>query len=104
MYLQANMPDLGPITSIKCKIEERLQNLAVLKNIDTGSDYDLMDLLSALRDIGALSPTEDRAIRHIVNLCDKAVYGSRVDPYRITEATAIGERVVHIIDRRLEIV
>jgi hypothetical protein len=102
MYLQASMPDLWPITSIRSKIEQSLRNLAASKDIDTGSDYNLLDLLSALCDISALSPTEYRAITYIMDLCDRAVHGCTVDPNRIKEATAIGERVVRIIDKRLE--
>jgi hypothetical protein len=102
VYLQANMPDLGPITSIRSKIEDRLRNLAIRKDIDTGSYFSLSELLNMLCDISVLSPTEYRAIRYIVEICDKASCGSKVDPYKITEATAIGERVVRIIDNRLE--
>ena len=102
MYLQANMPDLGPINSIRLKIEDRLRNLAIRKDIDTGSNFNLLELLTMLCDISALSQTEYRAIRYIMDICDKAACASKVDQSKITEATAIGERVVRIIDNRLE--
>lgn len=104
MYLQTKMPDLCGINSIRLKIEDRLRNLAIKKDIDTGSDFCLAELLAMLSDVSALSPTEFRAIRYIMDIYDKAEYSNKIDPSRITEATAIGERVIRIIDKRLEIV
>ena len=101
MYLQANMPDLGPINSIRSKIEARLLNLAIRKDIDTGSDFSLSELLTLLCDFNALSPAEFRAIRYVMDISDRAAYSNRVDPHKIKEATAIGERVIRVIDNRL---
>lgn len=96
------MPDLRPINSIRIKMEDRLRNLAIRNDIDTGCDSSLTKLLTTLCDINVLSPTESQAIGYIVDLCDKAAYGSRVDQNKISEATEIGERVVRIIDNRLK--
>jgi hypothetical protein len=80
MYLQSKMPDLGPIASMKLKIEDRLRNLAIKNNIDTGSNFSLSELLTLLRDICALSPTEFRDIRDIGDFCEKVAYANIVDP------------------------
>jgi hypothetical protein len=96
------MPDLDPINSIRLKIEGRLRSIASICRIDTGPSFSLRELSTMLCELNSLSPTEFWAIKYIMDFCDKAAYANRVDPYKIKEATAIGERVIRIIDKRLE--
>ena len=56
-----------------------------------------------LCDLKSLSQSEFEAIKHIMDICDKAAYADRVDPFKIKEARAIGERVIRVIDNRLEV-
>jgi hypothetical protein len=57
-----------------------------------------------LCEYNSLSQTEFRAIKYILDFCDKAAYAKQVDPFKIKEATAIGERVIQIIDNRLHMI
>jgi hypothetical protein len=100
MYLQTTMEPSA--ASIKMKIEERLRNLALKKYMNIGSNYDMTELTEELRDMDAISPTEFRAVRYLLDIYDKVLHACRVDPDRIKEANEIGERLIHIIDKRLE--
>jgi hypothetical protein len=102
MYLQYNMePNIEPeFASIEMKIEDRLRHLA-MKHIDAGSEHNTIELSRQLCNNDILSPTEFRAIRYFLEVYDKALHACRLDPNLIKEETEIGERVVRIIDNRL---
>jgi hypothetical protein len=101
MYVQSNMEPA--LVSIRMKIEDRLRSLALKKNMDIGVNYSMIDLSEELCNIDALSPTEFRAIRYLMDTYDKVIHACKIDPGLVKEATEIGERVIRIIDHRLEI-
>ena len=104
MQIQSSKPDLDSINSVRLRIEDRLRNLALICDIDTGTSYNPRDLSLMLYELNSLSPTEFQAIKHVMDICDKAAYANRVDPSKIKEARAIGERVIHVIDNRIDLV
>lgn len=99
MYLQTSMEP--SVASIKTSIEERLKNLAIKNSSDFEPNNDMEELTEELRDIDAISPTEYRAVRYLLDTYDKVLHACRVDPDRIKEAYEIGERLIRIIDNRL---
>ena len=77
-------------------------NLAFINNIDTGPSFNQGELLAMLHEMSFLSLTEFRTIKYIMDICEKAAYANKVDPFKIKEAAEIGERVIRIIDDRLD--
>ena len=79
MYLQLNKPDLDSINSVRMKIEDRLRSLASVCKIDNGPSFSLRELSIMLSELNSLSPTEFRAVKYIMDICDRADNASRVD-------------------------
>jgi hypothetical protein len=102
MYLQSYVDPA--FVSLIMKIEDRLRDLAGKKHIDLVSNNDIKELSMKLCDVDALSPTEFRAIIYLEDIYDKILHANMINPDTIEEATEIGERVVRIIDNRLNVV
>ncbi len=102
MYLQSYVDPI--FVSLIVKIKGQLTDLAERKYIDSVSNGSITELSMKLCDVDALSPTEFRAIRYLEDIYDKVLHDKRINPDTVREATEIGERVVRIMDNRLEAV
>jgi hypothetical protein len=100
MFIQSYVDPV--FVSLIMKIKGRLTDLAERKYIDSSSDKTITELSMKLCDVDALSPTEFRAIGYLEEIYDKVLHANRINPDEMREATEIGERVVRIIDNRLE--
>jgi len=101
MYMQTSIDT--ETVSMKTKIDNRLRNLAQKKCIDVEPYHNTEDLSRKLCAIDALSPTEFRAINYLLEIYDKVIHAGRIDRHLILEANEIGERVVRILDNRIDI-